>query len=137
MSFLTTSVYLRPVASEVIQKLYKRHNITIITARQSQDIPSYVNKTIEQITRQWLDDNLIPYDQLLFTGSNKSDMLLTEKITLMIEDNPEYLKQVSDTPINFLCFDANYNRIRLPANVHRVYSWHEILMYICNEGDCL
>lgn len=137
LSFLTTSVYLRSAASEVIQKLYKKHNITIITARQSQDVPSYVNKTIEQITRQWLDDNLIPYNQLLFTESNKSDMLLTERITLMIEDNPEYLKQVSDIPITFLCFDANYNRIRLPANVHRIYSWYEILMYICTEGDCL
>lgn len=135
--FLTASAYLRLGANEVIQELYKKHNITIITARQSQDIPSYVNKTLKQITEQWLADNSISYNQLLFTESNKSDVLRTEKIKLMIEDNPEYLKQVSDIPVTFLCFDANYNRITLPANVHRIYSWYEILMYICTKGDCL
>ena len=135
--FLTTSAYLRPCANEVLRELYKKHNIIFITARKPRDIPPYVNKTMEQITRKWLDDNSILYNQLLFTESNKSDVLLTQKIDLMIEDNPEYLKQVFDIPVTFLCFDTNYNRIKLPPNVHRIYSWYEILMYICTKGDHL
>lgn len=135
LNFLTSSNYLRIGASEVLQELYKDNNIVIITARQQADIPTHYKLTIEQITEQWLKNNLIPYNKLIFTNSNKTDVLLSEKIELMIEDNPEYLNKVAHMPITFLCFDTNYNRIQLPQNVHRIYSWHEILVFIRTKGD--
>ena len=132
MFFLTTSQYLRPGAKDVIQKLYKNHNIFIITSRQNKDIPEHIETSISDITTQWLHNNCLPYNQLIFTTSDKSETLIKEEITLMIEDNPEYLKQVSDIPINFLCFNTNYNLNKFPANVSRIYSWYEILIYIEN-----
>lgn len=135
--FLMSTVYLRPYAVEVILSLHKKHHIIIITSRQSHDIPAYINETVEGLTKRWLDENGIVYDKLIFTKSNKTNIILREKITIMIEDNPEYLSQVSNVPIDFLCFDTNYNRKTFPNNVYRIYSWHEILSFIERKESTL
>ncbi len=135
LKFLTSNTYLRPYVSEAIHILHKKHNIIIITAREEKDIPSHLNLSMEELTKCWLKDNSILYDKLIFSEVDKTDIIISEKIDLMIEDNPYYLLGISGIQIDFLCFDANYNRQVLSSNIYRVYSWYDILSFMENRRN--
>lgn len=129
-SLLIDNTYLRPYTNEVMELLFKKHRIIIITARQEKDVPVHLNESMKTLTNNWLKNNGLLYDKLIFTETNKTDIILSEKIDIMIEDNPDYLSIISNIPIIFLCFDSSYNRKRFSNNVYRVYSWHQILSFI-------
>jgi len=131
--FLTTSVYLRVHAAEVIRTLSWNHNIFILTARVDKDLPASTNQSMYTVSKHWLDCNEIYYNQLLVTHWDKRDAIKNLNIQIMIEDNPQFLELVSNyTNILFLCYNAHYNEHLSFANLHRVYSWYDILNVINN-----
>lgn len=130
-NYLTSSTFLREYSKEVLQILYEDNTIYIISARVDKDVPSYINYGIYDLTKIWLEKNKIPYHYLIITTFDKIDAIKKNNIHLMIEDSPEILQNADMFSIPFLCFDAIYNRIPLPMNVKRIYSWYEIL-YIIN-----
>lgn len=128
--FLTSPEFIRIHAREIMQKLYGENELIIITARLECDVPPGISLSMYDITRNWLVDNSIPFHKLVFSPADKSQILQTYNIDIMIEDNPGFLQEANNISIPFLCFDTDYNRISLPDNVVRVYSWNDILHII-------
>ena len=119
---------IRIYAAEIIKKLKEQgHNIYIITARgiSEQDIYSY----LKDITKEWLKENEIYYDELFFE-KDKKKIIQEYGIELMIEDYAENIKKL-ENECDILVFDCIYNKEI--TNHKRVNSWYEILYLIENN----
>lgn len=115
-------------ASEVINKLRKKHKIYLITARSDDNKDGDGNqKQISEITKKWLEKNNIYYDGIFFPGVDKREIVKSKKIDIMIEDSAENIELLKPHT-KIIVFDAIYNKdVKCYA---RVNSWYEILYYI-------
>ena len=120
----------RKFASEVLYKLkgagWKIH---IITARKSIKEEDIKERKIEKILEEWLNIHDIPYDVLVFTGSDKIQEIKDNQIDIMIEDSPINIQQLKDL-CSMIVFDAMYNKECVGDGLVRVNSWYEILDYL-------
>lgn len=123
--------FIRPYASEVMEYLGKMgHKIYIISARQDSDLPSAEKRSMSQITKGYLVNGAIPYDELILT-SDKWKVIDNLNINIMIEDNPTFFKSSANSRhIPLICFDTPYNQNICAENIYRVCSWYEILIRI-------
>lgn len=121
-------------AAEVIRKLREAgHEIFIVTGRNNQDLPVKGmpgGKNWEEITKDWLKENKIEYDAIEFDRGrpapyDKGTYCAAQKISVMIEDLPEYLETLAGKTKIFV-FNQPYNqKVDLPE-MKRVYSWYDI-----------
>ncbi len=128
------NVNARPTASEVIDKLRKNNEIFIITARGSHLSHSTDVMTKEEnkeIVLNWLKNNNINYDKIIFSEEDKLEVCKENKIDLMIEDKPKNIEMISSY-IPVICYHAGYNEICKGEKIYRCYSWYDIL-YKINE----
>ncbi len=117
--FYTKKIYTREFAAEVIDKLKNEGNeIHIITARNPNEEQS------ETWTSDWLDDNNIHYDNLVFTDK-KVEYCKENNIDLMIEDSVNNILALSKV-IPVVCLDNRYNKECEGKNITRCYSWYDI-----------
>lgn len=117
---------IRPFAAEVISKLKKDGNeIYIITARYFTNENSKKGEETRNIVKNWLKDNNVVYDKLIFSGENKVHICSENKIDLMIDDSVDNVNNIS-TIIPVICFDARYNKECKGKNIIRCYSWYDI-----------
>lgn len=118
----------KPFASEVIKTLKEENNeIYIITARKNDDewFAENLKNHVEEITKKWLNDNEIYYDNIIFDVKNKGKYCKENKIDIMIEDDPKNLKDlVGNTKV--IIFDYPYNRNKEFEKINRAYSWYDI-----------
>lgn len=106
------------LAKEYIDKLAKDNEIYIITARfkgRSADI--------EELTKQWLEENKIPYKQLIFDAQDKVKIAKELKLDLFIDDSYSNCKTLSENGIRTFIMDSKVNSRFDLENVTRVYSW--------------
>lgn len=124
--YYATKYPARDFAAEVIQKLKEEgHEIYIVTARNDYGVPKeYIGK-MKDFVAQWLKDNNISYDKIIYTEGSKLPYCVGNYIELVIEDSPENIKDVS-TKIPVLCFDCGYNRNLEGKNITRAYSWYDV-----------
>ena len=123
------NVEARKFANEVIDKLKQEGNeIYIITARgsflsHSADVMSVEEN--QQIVLNWLKNNNINYDKIIFSPEDKLDICKENKIDLMIEDKVDNINKISKI-IPVICFHAGYNKDCKNSNIIRCYSWYDI-----------
>lgn len=123
------NVEARKFANEVIDKLKQDGNeIYIITARgsflsHSADVMSVEEN--QQIVLNWLKNNNINYDKIIFSPEDKLDICKENKIDLMIEDKVDNINKISKI-IPVICFHAGYNKDCKNSNIIRCYSWYDI-----------
>ena len=130
LEFYAREEKIRPFAKEVIDKLKEDGNeIYIITARWLADREDEIGENMRNITKNWLYENGIKYDKLIFTKSSKLQYCMDNKIDIMIEDDTKNIKELS-TKIPVICYDAEYNRDCKGNNIIRCYSWYDIYMKI-------
>lgn len=119
----------RPFASEIIEKLKKDGNeIYIITARWFTNRDDEIGNKMREIVKNWLYENKIGYDQLIFSkGNNESKVqeIMENKIDLMIEDNPNNINEIANI-IPVVCYDTGYNKDCIGNQIIRCYSWYDI-----------
>ena len=126
----------RKYASEVIQKLKNEGNeIYIVTARYLTDKDTDEGKQMRKIVFNWLKDQKIYYDKIVFSPEDKLKTCLDNNIAIMIEDKVENINNVS-TKIPVICFNAGYNKICSGKNVYRAYSWYDIYNLISGGKIC-
>lgn len=127
LTYYATKGKPRKCVSEVIQRLKEQgHEIYIITARNEEGLPPETYGTMQLMVKEWLAENDIIYDKLIFTNGSKLPYCLENNIDIMIEDSPYNLRDIA-TKVPVLCFDNSYNRDVNEKNITRVYSWYDIL----------
>ena len=116
----------REFASEIVNKLKEEgHEIYIITARNDYGVPREYQGKMKEIVSEWLKDNNIGYDKIIYTEGSKLPYCVGNYIEVMIEDSPRNIEELS-TKIPVLCFDCKYNEKLEGDNVTRVYSWYDV-----------
>ena len=119
----------RPFASEVIKKLKEEGNeIYIITARWLTNRADEAGKNMRNIVKNWLAENDIIYDQLVFSKADKErkeQEMIDYKIDVMIEDSPDNIRQLSKV-VPIICYHAGYNKDCKGNKIIRCYSWYDI-----------
>ena len=124
--YYATKYPAREFAAEVIQKLKEEGNeIYLITARNDYGVPKEDIGKMRDFVAQWLKDNNICYDKIIYTEGSKLPYCVGNYIEIMIEDCPENVKDIS-TKLPVLCFDCQYNKNIEGENIIRVYSWYDI-----------
>ena len=117
----------RKFSGEVIDKLKEKgFEIYIITARRNGDewFPDDLKNDVEKITKNWLKENKIYYDEIVFDVKDKGKYCKDNNINIMIEDDPINLRKLLSNT-NILVFDYPYNRNKEFSNLTRVYSWYD------------
>lgn len=126
MLYYATKYKTRNFAAEIINKLKEDGNeIYIITARNEYGLPKEQCGKMREFVKQWLEDNKIYYNKIIYTEGSKLPYCVGNYIDIMIEDAPQNLKDIS-TKIPVLCFDCKYNEDIKGKNITRVYSWYDI-----------
>lgn len=116
----------RKYASEIIKKLRNENNeIYIITARFLTDRNTDEGIEMRKIVNDWLKNQNIPYDKIIFSPEDKLDICLENNIDLMIEDCVNNINKISNV-IPVICFHAGYNKECEGKNIYRAYSWYDI-----------
>lgn len=123
----------RPFAAEIIEKLKNDgHEIYIITARWLTNRDDKMGNNMRQIVENWLHENGIFYDKLIFSKAlkeRKSEEILENKIDLMIEDSPNNINELSNF-VPIICYHAGYNKDCVGDRITRCYSWYDIYQKI-------
>lgn len=120
----------RLLASEVLHKIKEDGwKIFLITARKSMKEEDIREQKIERILENWLEEHNIPYDVLIFSGSDKREAIKENEIDIMIEDSPKNIEQLRSL-CSMIVFDAMYNKECVGEGIVRVNSWYEILNYL-------
>lgn len=126
----------RKYASEVIKKLKNEGNeIYIVTARYLTDKDTDEGKQMREIVFNWLKEQKIYYDKVVFSSEDKLKTCLDNNIDIMIEDKVENINNVS-TKIPVICFNSGYNKICSGKNIYRAYSWYDIYNLISGGKIC-
>lgn len=103
---------------EVLGRLKHMHRLHFITAR---------NKTLEDVSIEWLERHELPYDTIIHTGSHhKADCAKELKCDLFIEDCLNTALELSEAGIEVLLLNCNYNKAPLDKHIIRVNDWFQI-----------
>ena len=122
----------RKFAGEVIDKLKnKGYKIYIITARYLTDRNDDLGKEMRNIVIEWLKENSINYDKIIFGPEDKFEICKENNISIMIEDKVENINNISKI-IPVVCFNASYNKVCNGKNIFRAYTWYDVYYQIIN-----
>ena len=110
-------------ANTVCQKLKERgHKIYFITAR----LTNIKNCPTEEITKQSLKENHIPYDRLIINASDKLTVAKENGIEVFIEDSYDTCKELSENGIKSILMTTKMNQDIDQGSIVRVKNWKEI-----------
>ncbi|MBQ9854020.1 MAG: hypothetical protein IJO57_03190 [Bacilli bacterium] len=126
----------RKYASEVIKKLKDSGNeIYIITARYLTDRNTEDGQRMRKIVIDWLEQENIVYDKIVFAPEDKLQICLENNIDVMIEDKVANIEKIS-TRLPVICFHAGYNKHCKNDNIYRAYTWYDIYNLINGGKIC-
>lgn len=114
-------------AKEYIDRLHSDgHLIYIITGRDNGEYSEPYN-----MTKKWLDENSIYYDNLILTDAYdihaKSLECLKNDIDIMIDDSVRICSDLITSGITTILMDTPYNR---KINIKRVKNWEEFYEFV-------
>ena len=114
---------IKKFTAEVIKKLKQEgHKIYLITARW--DMP---NDNIKEITKIWLDENKVEYDELIINASDKLELVKEKNIDIFIDDSFKNCKSIADnTDTKVYLMTSRVNGNLEDEKIKRVFSWPEI-----------
>ena len=122
----------RKFSNEVIDKFRRKdYEIYIITARYLTDKNNDLGKEMRKIVKDWLKNNKINYDKIIFSPEDKLEICKENNIDIMIEDKVENINNISKI-IPVICFNAGYNKMCSGKNIFRAYTWYDVYYQITN-----
>lgn len=126
----------RKYASEVIKKLKDDGNeIYIVTARYLTNRNTADGKKMREIVINWLEEQNIYYDEIIFSPEDKKENCKKYNIDIMIEDKVDNINKISSI-IPVICFHAGYNKECNGSNIYRAYNWYDIYNLISGGKIC-
>ena len=93
--------------------------IYIITGRKKNEMN---DRNVE--TKQWLDNNMIPYDKLIFEENDKGVACYKNGVDIYVDDSIKHLDKVNRYGVKCYLFDNIYNRN--DSYYERVCSFEEL-----------
>ena len=119
-------------AKEYIDRLHSDgHLIYIITGRDNGEYSEPYN-----MTKKWLDENNIYYDNLILTDAYdihaKSLECLKNDIDIMIDDSVRICRDLITSGITTILMDTPYNR---KINIKRVKNWEEFYEFVSSYKE--
>ena len=119
-------------AKEYIDRLHNDgHLIYIITGRDNGEYSELYN-----MTKKWLDENNIYYDNLILTDAYdihaKSLECLKNDIDIMIDDSVRICSDLITSGITTILMDTPYNR---KINIKRVKNWEEFYEFVSSYKE--
>lgn len=119
-------------AKEYIDRLHSDgHLIYIITGRDNGEYSEPYN-----MTKKWLDENSIYYDNLILTDAYdihaKSLECLKNDIDIMIDDSVRICSDLITSGITTILMDTPYNR---KINIKRVKNWEEFYEFVSSYKE--
>lgn len=119
-------------AKEYIDRLHNDgHLIYIITGRDNGEYSDPYN-----MTKKWLDENNIYYDNLILTDAYdihaKSLECLKNDIDIMIDDSVRICSDLITSGITTILMDTPYNR---KINIKRVKNWEEFYEFVSSYKE--
>ncbi len=134
LEWYATKYPAREYSSEILKTLKNRGNeIIIITARNNEGLPKEKHQEMKVLVKQWLKENDIIYDKLIFSESSKRKICIEEKIDVMVDDSPYVLEELKND-IKTVCFDASYNK---NIETIRVYEWYQLLQILTKHNKSI
>jgi len=117
------NVNCKKFAPEVIKKLKENGNkIFLVTARKG-----FNKDQTKQITKKWLEENNIEYDELVLEAEDKLKILQEKDIDIFIDDSYDNCSNVAEnSDIKVYMMDSKVNEKFEHEKIQRVYSWPEI-----------
>lgn len=113
-------------APQMIEELYREGNkIYLITARFSS-----TQFDIEELTKKWLKDYGIVYDEIRIDAQNKVKIAKEKKLDIFIDDSYEHCKGMVEAGIKTFMMDSIFNRELGEEGYKRVYSWPHLYQEI-------
>lgn len=108
-------------ADQILQAWHqqRQHQLIFISAREEKHL---------DVTHNWFARFAIPFNQIELIGSHdKVNAAKKWQVDLFLEDRLENALQLSEAlAIPVLLFDTPYNQGKLPALIHRIFSWDEV-----------
>lgn len=129
---ILSNLNIKKFASDVIKKLKDEgHKIYLITARW--DMP---NDNIKEITKKWLEEKEVEYDELIINASDKAKLVKEKEIDLFIDDSFKNCKSIVDnTDAKVYMMSSRVNENLNDERIRRVFSWPEIYNLIIKRGN--
>ena len=123
---------IKKFAAEVINKLKQEgHNIYLITARWDMRVDN-----VREITKKWLEDNNVKYDELILNASDKLKIAKEKNIDIFIDDSFNNCKSIKDeTSAKVYLMNTKMNESLNDDNIKRVYSWPEVYSLISQKEE--
>ncbi len=117
-------VKIKPFVKETINKLKKAKNeIYIITARRKRE-----NEIVEKITKDWLKNNGILYDELYIAIKEKSKIVNHLKIDIFIDDSYENCIEVKrNTNAKVYMLNTKFNIGILDNQIERIDNINKLI----------
>lgn len=127
--YIMTNTSLKPMAKEIINKLYDEGNeIIFISCRKDKYL-----KDPYKLTYDFLMKNGIKFNKLYVNAGEKTDESAENNLDLFIDDMPHNCEDVESTGAKVLLYDSIYNKDE--NRFKRVSNWNEIYNFIHNmEG---
>ena len=125
-------VSIKKFAAEYINKLKQEgHKIYLITARWDMK-----NENVEQITKKWLEENNVNYDELIINASDKLKVAREKEIDIFVDDSFKNCKNIADNSnIKVYIMNTKMNESLNDSKIQRVFSWPEVYDLISREED--
>ena len=121
-SQIFTNAPARQGAKEVIEELRKAgHRVTILTARSSDWFSDPVTLSREQLER-----NRIPYDELVVDVYEKGKYCVEHDIEVLIEDNFDICKTAQELGIKAVMFLDKHNLSHKDEIAYTVSDWEQV-----------
>jgi len=109
-----------PMAVEMLQQLFKQHQISIITARPS---------IFRDVTIEWLKLHKINYHNITLC-ENKLQQCILSKVDVLIDDGPHYAEEFALVNKPFILYEQPYNLLITNDLVYRASNWNEVKKHI-------
>lgn len=132
LKYYVTEYRPRDFAQEIVNKLKNDgHEIYIVTARNEWGFLEEDYGKMREYTEEWLKNNNINYDKIIFTEGSKLPYCIGNYIDVLIEDAPKNIKDVSKK-LPVICYHSDYNSHIKGRNITRAYSWYDVYNKIKN-----
>jgi len=125
-------VNIKKFASDIINKLKQEgHKIYLITARWNME-----KDNVKQITKKWLKDNNVQYDELIINASDKLKIAQEKDLDIFIDDSFSNCKSIAENKkAKVFLMNTKMNEALYDSDIQRVYSWPEIYNLINKKEE--